>query len=308
VPRGAWLCAATAVITVKKTSRQQLRALLSGPSLIVAPGIYDAYGARFVQQAGFDVCYMTGNGVSASVLGRPDVGLIDLTLMTQHAQRVAACIDLPLICDSDTGYGNVVNVRRTVQEFESAGVAAIHLEDQVSPKRCGHLPGARPVVEFDEAVSKIEAAVAARRDPDFVIIARTDADAGHGLDEVIRRGKAFRKAGADVLFAEIKSGPAMVENLKRFAGETAAPCLVNVTMGSPIEKVPPEDLAQWGFRIAIHAGLARNAAGFAIREALNVLKQTGGTHTLADRMLSGNDYNAVLGIADVEAWEKQYLR
>ena len=290
------------------TPRQQLRKLLAGDALIVAPGIYDAYGARFVQQAGFDVCYMTGNGVSASLLGRPDVGLIDLTLMTQHAQRVAACIDIPLVCDADTGYGNVVNVRRTVQEFETAGVAAIHLEDQVSPKRCGHLPGARPVVELAEATAKIEAAVAARRDPDFVIIARTDAAAGAGLDEAIRRGKAFRQAGADVLFAEIKAGPSMIDDMRRFAETVAAPCLVNVTMGSPIETVAAADLAQWGFRLAIYAGLARNAAGFAIREALGVLKREGSTQSLKGSVLSGNDYNAVLDIADVEAWEQQYLR
>ena len=169
--------------------RQRLRARLTSGPMIVAPGIYDAYGARFVEQAGFEAVYMTGNGVSASLLGRPDVGLIDLTLIASHAHRVAACVDIPLICDADTGYGNAVNVRRTVEEFESAGVAAIHLEDQVAPKRCGHLPGSRPVVSMEEHAGKIEAACAARRDPDFIIIARTDAASGHGLDEAIRRGQ-----------------------------------------------------------------------------------------------------------------------
>jgi 2-methylisocitrate lyase-like PEP mutase family enzyme len=166
-----------------ESPRQRLRARLAKGPVIVAPGIYDAYGARLVEQAGFEAAYMTGNGVSASLLGRPDVGLVDLTLITDHARRVAACVDIPLICDADTGYGNAVNVRRTVQEFEAAGVAAIHMEDQVSPKRCGQLPGARPVIGLDEAAGKIQAAVAARRDPDFVIIARTDAAEAHGLDE-----------------------------------------------------------------------------------------------------------------------------
>ena len=175
--------------------------------MLVAPGIYDAYGALFVEQAGFEAAYMTGNGVSASLLGRPDVGLVDLTLFAAHAHRAAACVDIPLICDADTGYGNAVNVQHTVREFEAAGVAAIHLEDQVLPKRCGHLPGSRPVVELSEHVGKIEAAIAARRDPDFIIIARTDAAAGHGLDEAIRRGKAYREAGADVVFVELKSSP-----------------------------------------------------------------------------------------------------
>src|SRR3954463_12094450 len=150
--------------------RQSLRKRLTEGPMIVAPGIYDAYGARFVQQSGFDAVYMTGNGVSASLLGRPDVGLVDLTLFASHAHRAAACIDIPLICDADTGYGNAVNVRHTVREFDAAGGAAIHIEDQASPKRCGQLPGARPVIEFSEAVGKVEAAVAARRDPEFVII------------------------------------------------------------------------------------------------------------------------------------------
>src|SRR3954469_2716991 len=168
---------------MSKTPRQQLRARLTSGPLLVAPGIYDALGARIVEQAGFDAVYMTGNGVSASLLGRPDVGLIDLTLFASHAHRAAACVDIPLICDADTGYGNAVNVRQTVQEFQAPGVAAIQTEDQVSPKRCGPLPGSRPVIEMEEHVGKIEAALAARRDPDFIIIARTDSAAGMGLDE-----------------------------------------------------------------------------------------------------------------------------
>src|SRR5919106_2071464 len=206
-------------LTVTNSARQKLRQRLTEGPMIVAPGIYDAYGARFVEQAGFEAVYMTGNGVSASLLGRPDVGLIDLTLLSQHAHRAAACVDIPLICDADTGYGNAVNVRRTVEEFEAAGVAAIHLEDQVSPKRCGHMPGSRPVVEMEEHVGKIEAAVAARRHPDFIIIARTDAAAGQGLDEAIRRGKAYAQAGADVVFVELKHSPNIFEELKRVTNE-----------------------------------------------------------------------------------------
>src|SRR5262245_30311619 len=180
-----------------KTVRQRLRARLTSGPVIVAPGIYDAYGARFVERAGFEAAYMTGNGVSASLLGLPDVGLVDLTMIATHARRVASCVDIPLICDADTGHGNAVNVRRTVEEFEAAGVAAIHIEDQVTPKRCGHLPGARPVIELAEAVGKIEAAVAARSDPDFQIIARTDVASGQGVAAAIERALAFRKAGAD---------------------------------------------------------------------------------------------------------------
>ncbi len=292
---------------MNETPRQRLRARLKSGPLLVAPGIYDAYGARFVEQAGFEAVYMTGNGVSASLLGRPDVGLVDLTLIASHAHRVAACVDIPLICDADTGYGNAVNVRRTVQEFEAAGVAAIHLEDQVSPKRCGQLPGARPVIGLGEAVGKIEAALAARRDPDFIIIARTDAATGQGLDEAIRRAQAFRQAGADVIFVELKSSPAILEDLKRVTSSVDAPCLVNVDAGGPLGDLTAAGIEQLGLRIAIYPGLARGAAGFAIREALGALKRDGNTKAVRGRMLTMKEYSEVLGLADVEDWERKFL-
>lgn len=276
--------------------------------MIVAPGIYDAYGARFVAQAGFEAAYMTGNGVSACLLGRPDVGLIDLTLFAAHAHRAAACVDIPLICDADTGYGNAVNVRRTVEEFEAAGVAAIHIEDQVAPKRCGHLPGSRPVVSMEEHVGKIEAALAARRDPDFIIIARTDAATGLGLEEAIRRGRAYRAAGADVVFVELKTSPTVLEDMRRVTAEIDAPCLVNVDGGGRLGELTAPEIEALGFRIAIFPGLERYAAGFAVREALDVLKRDGNTRALRERMLSMKEYNEVLGLAEVEAWEKKYLQ
>src|ERR1043165_9797903 len=229
------------------TVRQKLRKRLTDGPMIVAPGIYGAFGARLVEQAGFEAVYMTGNGVSASLLGRPDVGLVDLTLFAAHAHRAASCVDIPLICDADTGYGNAVNVQHTVREFEAAGVSAIHIEDQVLPKRCGHLPGSRPVVEMKEQVGKIEAAAAARRDDDFIIIARTDSASGHGLDEAIRRGQADRKAGADVVFVELKSSPDIVESLKRVTGEIDAPCLVNVEDLGKLGDLTVEDYDQIGF-------------------------------------------------------------
>ncbi|MGH8700989.1 MAG: isocitrate lyase/PEP mutase family protein [Burkholderiales bacterium] len=290
------------------TVRQRLRARLTSGPVIVAPGIYDAYGARLVEQAGFEAVYMTGNGVSASLLGRPDVGLVDLTLITSHARRVAAAVDIPLICDADTGYGNAVNVRRTVEEFEAAGVAAIHLEDQASPKRCGQLPGARPVIELTEAIGKIEAAVAARRDPDFIIIARTDAAEAHGLDEAIRRARAFRKAGADVIFVEMKSGPKILEDLKRVTSEVDVPCLVNMGAGGRLDELDAGGIGRLGLRIAIYPGLERAAAGFAIREALAGLKRDGNMKAMSGRMLSLKEYNHVLKLAEIEEWEKKYLK
>lgn len=287
--------------------RKRLRARLKNGPLIVAPGIYDAYGARFVEQAGFEAVYMTGNGVSASLLGCPDVGLIDLTLIASHAHRVAACVDIPLICDADTGYGNAVNVRRTVQEFEAAGVAAIHIEDQVSPKRCGQLPGARPVIELGEAVGKIEAAVAARCDPDFIIIARTDSAEGHGIAEAIRRVQAYVGAGADVAFVELKGGPSLIDDLQRVTSVVDAPCLVNVDAGGKLGELDAAGIEKLGLRIAIYPGLARGAAGFAMREALGALKRDGNTRRVRERMLSMQEYTAALGLSDIEAWERTYL-
>jgi len=293
---------------MKKTVRQRLRERLAAGPMIVAPGIYDAYGARFVEQAGFEAVYMTGNGVSASLLGLPDVGLVDLTMITQHAHRVAACVGIPLICDADTGYGNAVNVRRTVQEFENAGVAAIHLEDQVSPKRCGHLPGARPVIGLEEAAGKIEAAAAARRDPDFIIIARTDAASGEGIEGAIRRGQAYRKAGADVVFVELNSSPDIADILKRVVREIEAPCLVNVGESDRLGELTVPELDKLGMRLAIYPGLGRCAAGYGIREALTALKRDGSTAKARDRMLTFKEYNEALGLKDVEAWESKYLK
>jgi len=292
----------------RETVRQTLRKRLTTGPVIIAPGIYDAYGARFVEQAGFEAAYLTGNGVSASLLGRPDVGLVDLTMITGHARRIAAAVDIPVICEADTGYGNAVNVRRTVEEFEAAGVAAIHLEDQASPKRCGQLPGARPVIELAEAVGKVEAALAARRDPDFIIIARTDAAEAHGLDEAIRRARAFRTAGADVIFVEMKSGPSILEELKRVASEVDAPCLVNMGAGGKLDKLDPEAIGRLGVRVAIYPGLGRAAAGFAIRDALAGLKRDGNLQSMRGRMLGLREYNEALGLGEVEQWERKYLR
>jgi len=289
------------------TPRQRLRARLADGPIVVAPGIYDAYGARLVEMAGFEAAYMTGNGVSASLLGRADVGLIDLTLFAAHAHRAAAAIDIPLICDADTGYGNVVNVRRTVEEFEAGGVAAIHLEDQVMPKRCGHLPGSRPVVPLKEHAGKIAAACAARRDPDFLIIARTDAATGHGLDEAIRRAQAYRKAGADICFVELKSSPDIADKLKRVVDAVDAPCLVNVEEGGQLGDLTIADLDGIGLRLAIYPGLGRYAAGYGMREALGALKRDGSTRAARDRMLTGKEYNEVLKLPEIEAWEKKYL-
>jgi 2,3-dimethylmalate lyase len=291
---------------MRRGLRARLALAKSGGAALIAPGIYDGYGARMVQAAGFEAAYMTGNGVSASLLGTPDVGLIDLTLMSNHARHVAACIDIPLICDADTGYGGVVGVRRTVQAFEAAGVAAIHIEDQLSPKRCAQFPGARTVETFDVAVAKIAAAVAAQSDPDFLVIARTDSAGSMGLDEAIKRAQAFASVGAAAVFVELKAHDGILDDLRRVADNVSIPCMVNIDAGGPMAALHTKDLHTYGISLAIYPALIRNSVGFAMREALQHLKTDGATTAMRPRMISGAQYNSALGLAEVENWEARF--
>jgi 2-methylisocitrate lyase-like PEP mutase family enzyme len=291
---------------LRQALRQRLAAVGKTAPALLAPGIYDGYGARVLAQAGFEAAYMTGNGVSASLLGRPDVGLVDLTLMSNHARQVAACIDIPLICDADTGYGSVVGVRRTVQEFEAAGVAAIHIEDQTSPKRCAQFPGARSVLPFEEALAKIDAAVAARNDPDFMVIARTDSAASMGLPEALRRAKAFERVGAGAVFVELKGHAGILDDLRRVADSVSIPCMVNIDAGGPLADLKGDVLHTHGIALAIYPGLVRNVVGYAMQEALGHLKRDGSTAAMRSRMLSPQGYSDVLGLPEVEQWEQRF--
>jgi len=290
-----------------KEKRQQLRKLLQQDQAICAPGIYDGYGARLVENAGFPACYMTGNGVSASLLGLPDVGLVDLTLISDHARRVAACINIPLICDADTGYGNVVNIRRTIAEFESAGVAAIHIEDQISPKRCAQMPGERTVLEFNEAVAKIAAASASRSDPDFVLIARTDCVGALGLDEAVRRTKAFAAQGADVVFVELKPNPDILNQIRYLKDHVQVPMVINMDAGELVRGLHASQLKAAGIDLAIYPALARGVFGHAMSQALVHLSTAGNISGFADaQMFTSSQYNAALSIGDIESWEKRF--
>jgi 2-methylisocitrate lyase-like PEP mutase family enzyme len=290
--------------------RQQLRERLSragrGAPTLIAPGVYDAYGARMVQHAGFEAVYMTGNGVSASLLGKPDVGLVDLTMITSHARRVAACVDLPLICDADTGYGAAAGIRRTVEEFEAAGVAAIHIEDQQSPKRCAQFPGAREVLPFDAAVTRIAAAVAARAPTGLLVIGRTDCAASMGVDEALRRAQAFAAEGADAVFVELKGHDGVLDDIRKVTEQVRIPCMFNLESGGPMAALRFGDLAGLGMALAIYPGLLRNALGYTMREALAHLRDDGNTAAMRGRMLSGAEYSGYLGLQDVEEWESRF--
>lgn len=287
--------------------RQQLRLLLSQSEAVCAPGIYDGYGARLVEQAGFSACYMTGNGVSATLLGRPDVGLVDLSMIADHARRVASCINIPMICDADTGYGNVVNVRRTVAEFEAAGVAAIHIEDQISPKRCAQMAGDRTVLDFSQAVGKIAAAAAARSDADFVLIARTDCVGAMGIDEAVRRTRAFAAEGADIVFVELKPNPDILNQIRYLKDHVQVPMVVNMDAGGAVRSLHAADLKAAGIDLAIYPAMARGVFGHAMTQALTHLRSHGNVAGFAEQnMFTSAQYNAALGLEEIETWEKRF--
>ena len=248
-----------------------LRQMLNAPGVIVAPGAYDGLSARLIERQGFKAVYMTGAGTAASVLGQPDVGLTTLSEMTTHAANIASCVSLPVISDADTGYGNPLNVIRTVREYERAGVAGIHLEDQVFPKKCGHIAG-KAVIPMQEFAEKIRAAAENRRDEDFVIIARTDARAVNGLDDAIERGLRYREAGADVIFIE---APTSREEIERVAREIKAPLLSNQVPGGKTPGLTVTELEKLGYKIVIFPVVGLMAATLAIEKALAQLKETG---------------------------------
>lgn len=249
----------------------RLRQMLQAPGIIVAPGAYDGFSARLIEAAGYPAVYMTGAGTAASSLGQPDLGLATLTEMATHAAHLASCIGLPLIADADTGYGNVLNVVRTVREYERAGVAALHLEDQVAPKKCGHIAG-KQVIPAREFADKIRAASEYRTDPDFVIIARTDARAVTGLDDAIARANLYAEAGADMIFLE---APQSEAEIARVAREVKAPLLSNMVAGGRTPAVKVADLERLGYKLVIFPGLCMAAAVTAIERALVRLRETG---------------------------------
>lgn len=284
------------------SAASRLRALLTSGRPVLAPGAFDALSARLAEQAGFDCVYMTGFGTTASLLGRPDVGLLGGAEMAGHARRLVQAIDVPLIADADTGYGNAVNVIRTVREYEQAGVAGLHLEDQVLPKRCGHMSG-KQVVSVGEMVGKIEAAVAARRASELVLIARTDARAVEGFDAAVARGWAYREAGADVLFIEALES---VDEIERVAREFAGiPLVFNAVEGGRTPPMPYARLAELGFALVLVPVTALLAATAAIRDAYDELRRTGVPGAPAGRV-GFDEFLEVIGLPEVRDIETRF--
>ena len=279
---------------MKKTT--QLRRLVEGPSILVAPGCHDSLGARFIQRAGFSAAYVTGYGVACSLLGRPDVGEITMTEMVTHATRIAAAIDIPLICDADTGYGGLLNVQRTVREFQRAGVAGIHIEDQQEPKRCAAMGEVR-VTDLDAAVAKIRAAVEAKEDTDFFVIARTDCRPTLGVDAAIERARAFAEAGADMVYVEMLGTREEVARVVRETGPT--PALFDMFDHPKVPVLTAAELEQMGYRVVTFPFTATLAYARALDEVYGAIRQTGGAAQLAERKMELHAFEEAMGLAEI---------
>ncbi len=287
------------------TRNARLRQLLSREEILMVPGAYDALTARIAETCGFEAVYMTGAGVVNSQLGLPDHSIITLTEMALSGARMARATTLPIISDADTGYGSVLNVMRTVKEFETAGVSGIHIEDQVMPKRCGHLQG-KEVISTDEMKGKIQAACYARTDPDFVIIGRVDARAPLGFDEAIRRGKAYLDAGADMIFPEALETE---EEFRAYAKAVQAPLMANMTEFGQTPFLTANQFREMGYRIVIYPVSAMRVAMKAVVELFTEIKKSGTQQKMLDRMYTRKqlyellDYNGMLELEERFAGE-----
>ena len=285
------------------TPRQRLRRLIAGPGYTMVPGAYDTLTARLVEEAGFAAVYLTGGGYSRAS-GYPDLGLLTLLENAHFIGLTVEAVEIPVIADADTGYGNAINVIRTVREYEKTGVAGFHIEDQVSPKKCGHYEG-KEVIPLAEMVGKIRAAVDTRRDPDLVVIARSDARAVEGLQAAIDRVNAYLEAGADVGFVE---APQNVEELRIVGRSLSKPALVNVFEGGKTPMVPAGELEDMGFRLGIYPSQTHRAAIRAAQRVLAVLKADGDTRRIESDLATFQEREDAVGTASWRALEEKYLR
>ena len=293
----------TARLTRRPGGPARLRALLDSGQTIVAPGAFDPLSARLVEEAGFPAVYMTGFGTSAALIGRPDVGLLTMTEMAGNAGRIAACVDIPVIADADTGYGNPLNVIRTVGAYEAAGVAGIHIEDQVAPKKCGHMEG-KLVIPAEEMAEKVRAAVQARAQPDFVIIARTDARAPEGLERALQRARMYREAGADALFIEALTSEAEArEAIRAFPG---VPLLFNWAEGGKTPPISLDRVQELGYRIVIFPISTLLAATGAMRRILREIAQAGTPAAAMNELPTFAEFVDFIGLPQVREAEQRY--
>jgi 2-methylisocitrate lyase-like PEP mutase family enzyme len=285
------------------TPRQRMRGLIARRGYTIVPGAYDTLTARLVEQAGFDAVYLTGGGYSRAN-GYPDLGLLTLSENVRFIGLTVEAVGIPVIADADTGYGNAINVIRTVREYEKSGVAAFHIEDQVSPKKCGHYEG-KEVIGAAEMVGKIHAAVDTRQDPDLAIIARTDARAVEGLQAAIDRVNAYLEAGADIGFVE---APQDVDELRIVGRQVKGPALVNVFEGGKTPMLPARELEAMGFRLGIYPSQTHRAAIRAAQRVLAALKEDGDTRRIEGELATFQEREDAVGTERWRALEEKYMR
>ena len=284
------------------TRTKRLRLLLAGERAVMAPGVVDAMYARLVAEAGFGAMYMSGAGTSATRLGFPDVGLLTMNEMVDNATRIADASDVPLIADADNGFGGPLNVRRAIQLYERGGVAAVHLEDQVLPKRCGHLAG-KQVISAEDMVAKVKAAVDARIDPDFVIIARTDVLALEGRNAALDRGEMYREAGADVVFIESPGPDDLPHIAPRFPG---VPLLYNMATSGKTPFLSREEVEAYGFKLIIYPNWLLLSACEAVRQSLEVMKTEESIASIAPRVMNFRQFFDTVRMKEVQELEARY--
>jgi 2,3-dimethylmalate lyase len=301
--QGTGAPAASAVVAKADHRRRRLRDLLARARPVLAPGSHDALSARLVEQAGFEVVYMGGFATTASRIGRPDIGLLGGSEMIDNARGIVQAVDLPVIADADSGYGNLINVMRTVREYEQAGVAAIHLEDQVSPKRCGHLSG-KGVVPAEDMIAKLRAAVTARSDPDLVLIARTDALAIDGVDAAVDRARRYADAGADVLWVEAPTTEAEIETIARALGDH--PVLLNWAEGGRTPPIDIDRIRALGFALVIFPIGSVLAMTAALRDHLAYVRAHGTPAGRLDALPTFAQFTEIVGLGEIEALEQRF--
>jgi 2-methylisocitrate lyase-like PEP mutase family enzyme len=281
----------------------RLRELLARPGHRVVPFAHDALSARLIEAAGFEAAGISGSGLAMSLLGLPDVGWVTQTEAVDQARNIAAAVNLPVFVDADEGYGNAIHVMRTVRQFEAAGLAGLILEDQETPKRYGNA-GDKRVVGRDEMCLRVQAACEARRDPDFVLIARTDARAGYGLDEAIERGRLYVQAGADAVFVE---APQSVEELRAIAAAVPGPLVVSLVEGGKTPLLPADELGALGYKVVAFSTTLGRAAAWTMQRALAEIKAAGTTAGLLDQMITPQQRNQLLGLDAVRELERRFL-
>ena len=280
----------------------KFRQLLQQPGIIQAPGAYDCLTAKLIQQAGFPAVYMTGAGTSVAQLGYADLGLATMSDMISNAGSIADILDVPLIGDADTGYGGILNVRRTIRQYERAGVAAIHIEDQEMPKRCGHLDD-KKVVSTEDMVQKIRAAVDARTDDDFTIIVRTDSIAVTGWEDAMNRCEEYIKAGADALFVEALRTP---EEVEQVAKNISVPLLYNFVESGKSPLLSASELEKFGFKIVIYPGSALLSVTHVVQKVMAQLKETGTTAHIMDNMVTLEACFEAVGLSSLLAEDARF--